>query len=145
MQVLKALATWLCVWKWQFSTDSWTEKDFLAGMIFHVLPHPLRQRERPSGSNFLLGKKKRVCAFYYLTPPSSVSQCSPCTPQWQSTGSHVTAILLFPNSALQQCVGEKRLSKKIFICFYNFCTPFNYEAPLVCWNKVNDSIIIVSA
>lgn len=90
-------------------------------------------------------KKKRVCAFYYLTPPSSVSQCSLCTPQWQSTGSHVTAILLFPNSALQQCVGEKRLSKKIFICFYNFCTPFNYEAPLVCWNKVNDSIIIVSA
>lgn len=83
-------------------------------------------------------KKSMVCAFHYLTPPSSVSQ-------WQSTGSHVTAILLFPNTALQQCVGEERLSNKIFICFCNFCTPFNYEAPLVCWNKVNGSIIIVSA
>lgn len=147
MQVLKALATWLCVWKWQFSIDSWTEKDFLAGMIFHVLQHPLCQRAKPSVSNFLLKKKKKVNDLCVLLPDSSFKSKAvyPCAPRWQSTGSHVTAMLLFPNSALQQCVGEKRLSYKIFICFCNFCTPFNYKAPLVCWNKVNDSIIIISA
>lgn len=91
-------------------------------------------------------KKIKVNDLCILLPDSSF-KCKPvyaCAPRWQSRGSHGTAILLFPNSALQQCVGEERLSYKIFICFCNFCIPFNCKAPLVCWNKVNDSIIIVS-
>lgn len=144
MQVLKALTTWLYVWKWQFSIGSWTEKDFLTGMIFHVLLYA-KVRGLLDPTSYL--EKVKVNGLCILLPDSSF-KCKPvfaCAPRWQSTGSHVTALLLFPNTAVQQCVGEERLSNKIFICFCNFCTPFNYKAPLVCWNKVNGSIIIVSA
>lgn len=145
--ILKVLASCLCVWKWQFSIDSLDSETFPGWNDLSCAPVSFMPKRETFWIQLPIGKKKKVNGLCTLLPGSSF-QCKPahpCAPRWRSTGSHVTAILLFPGSALQQCVGEKRLSNKIFICFCNFFTPFNYEAPLVCWNKVNDSIIVVSA
>lgn len=106
----------------------------------------------PKGEAFwiqLPSFQKKVSGLCILPPDSSFSviQSNLCTPWLQHTDSRhlrYSHKLLFPNSTLQQCAGEKKLNNKIFICFCNFCSPFNYITPLVCWNNVNDTIIIVS-